>query len=511
MGTSEESGAGGSQWYGDQAQWYPETAANSAPTAEEPQGAEEAEEPEEAEPDAEQDADRTIDDRDKRAQDAMRAAAKVRQAAKEAAPPPAVPAQRAADDDAESPEQLKQTVRDPEPAKPTLDDAAAVQARRDEPADTPNDAVPGGSGWLDELPGAGEPEDSEQGGWFTPPARDQEPDDDPADRTVRDGRWWTTDENKPAEGERTVQDDEAGQAWWQNGQTVQDSDHAAPGPPGGAWPVQDSSAPAAPDAPDAADQTVLDGQQTVRDAPGARWEAAAPDPQQNDWNRWSEVRQPAPPEQPEQTTAYQAEDLPFGFGWQQEAQPQQPLPWPGAQTPQPPGPVPTIHQAGLWHRLHFPIGAFLVAFGVTNLVGTVLRWGRHRHDLAALLAATVGGGNAAGGVLIGIHVVEVLLTLVALAGLLRRRYVWYLPGLFGWVSGFGAFGVLDAWAGEFGRLAEHAGYFAGFTALLFLAYALGVKSAVGRQGKKPGAPQRHLTRTQEMALAALSGWQRPGS
>jgi hypothetical protein len=249
----------------------------------------------------------------------------------------------------------------------------------------------------------------------------------------------------------------------------------------------------------------------VSDKP-SRWEATTPDPQ-DDWNRWSEVRQPAPPpsDQAEQTTAFRPDDMP-GFGWQQELQP--PVPphgaaWPGVRQ----GPAPAIHQTGLWHRLHFPVGAFLVAFGLTNLAGALLRWSRHKHELATLLDATVGGAGSAGGILLGIHVVEILLTLVAGAGLMRKRYIWFLPGLFGWVSGFGAFAVLDVWAGEYGRLAEHAAYFAGFTALLFLAYALGVKAAVARQGRAPapGAPKRNLTRTQEMALAALSGWQRPGS
>ena len=81
----------------------------------------------------------------------------------------------------------------------------------------------------------------------------------------------------------------------------------------------------------------------------------------------------------------------------------------------------------------------------------------------------------------------------------------------GAVDGFDA--VLDVWAGEYGRLAEHAAYFAGFTTLLFLSYALGVKAVVARRAAPtaPGAPRQPLTRTQEMALAALSGWQRPGS
>jgi hypothetical protein len=161
-----------------------------------------------------------------------------------------------------------------------------------------------------------------------------------------------------------------------------------------------------------------------------------------------------------------------------------------------------------WHRYHYPVGFFLVVFGATGLLGTVLRWSAHRDQIATYLTRTAGLGKGLDTpVLIGLHVIEGLLVLIALAGVLRRRDVWFLPALLGWIGGFAVFCVLDLWAGTFGMLAEHAGFLAVFILVLFISYALGVKARVGRPPAGPGLTPRNLTRTQEFALAALNRWQ----
>jgi hypothetical protein len=169
-----------------------------------------------------------------------------------------------------------------------------------------------------------------------------------------------------------------------------------------------------------------------------------------------------------------------------------------------------VYRPGQWHRLHTPVGVFLVAFGLTATGNAVLRWSDHRAEIAGLLDQTVGSvAGAAGAILVGAHIVEALLLLIALVGLLRRRSVWYLPAIFGWIAGFVVFAGLDIWAGHLGRLAEHAAYLGGFTILLFLSYALGVKARMNGTVTATAAARdnRPLSRTQEIALAALN-WQR---
>lgn len=192
-----------------------------------------------------------------------------------------------------------------------------------------------------------------------------------------------------------------------------------------------------------------------------------------------------------------------------------PYPQPAYQQQTPAYPAPTMHRPGHWHRLHTPVGVFLVAFGLTGTVNAILRWTDHRAEIASLLDQTAGSvAGSAGTILVGVHVVEALLLLIALVGLLRRRSVWYLPAIFGWMAGFGVFAGLDIWAGHLGRLTEHAAYLGGFTILLFLSYALGVKARVNSSRTAAAGPaaaaydNRPLTRTQELALAALNNWQR---
>ncbi|MEU5878352.1 hypothetical protein [Spirillospora sp. NPDC047279] len=183
-----------------------------------------------------------------------------------------------------------------------------------------------------------------------------------------------------------------------------------------------------------------------------------------------------------------------------------------------PLPVPPTAPGGKnWHRFHYPVGVFLLAYGVTGIVSAALGWSDRRDELAGYL-----GSGVATPLLVTVKVLEGLLLLVALAGLIRRRDVWFLPALTGWVAGFAVFCVLDVVKGKWTGLLEHALYLAFFLLLLGLTYALSVKARVGGRKAPPapspvpaGPPDQHvapagggLTRTQELALAALNRWQR---
>jgi hypothetical protein len=169
-----------------------------------------------------------------------------------------------------------------------------------------------------------------------------------------------------------------------------------------------------------------------------------------------------------------------------------------------------------WHRFHYPVGIFLVAYGVAGLILLAIGWSDRHHEMATYLTKTVGLGIATPALVVA-KVIEALLTLLALAGLLRRRDVWYLPAILGWVAGFAAFCVLDIWSGRYGVLVEHAVYLLGFLILLAASFAFGVKARVAAGAAvDPATPipagyhgtRMRLTRTQEMALAALNRWQR---
>jgi hypothetical protein len=147
-----------------------------------------------------------------------------------------------------------------------------------------------------------------------------------------------------------------------------------------------------------------------------------------------------------------------------------------------------------------------VVYGITTLTVSLLGWSAHRTVLEGYL-----GEGIASPAVIAIKAAEGVLVLAAVAGLLRRRDVWFLPALFGWTAGFAAFCVLGPVKGETSRLPEHAAFLVIFAVLLFFSYALGVKARVGRQapsGARQDDQARNLSRTQEMALAALNRWQR---
>jgi hypothetical protein len=140
-----------------------------------------------------------------------------------------------------------------------------------------------------------------------------------------------------------------------------------------------------------------------------------------------------------------------------------------------------------WHRFHYPIGAFLVAYGFAGFVTALIGWGERREELAGYI-----GTGLATPVLAAVKMVELVLVVLVLAGVVRRRDVWFLPALTGWLVGFGVFALLDVVKGKWGGLLEHAVYLAAFALLLFLSYGLSVKARVGRAARpdpaQPGQP-----------------------
>ncbi|MDL4818954.1 hypothetical protein [Actinomadura opuntiae] len=187
----------------------------------------------------------------------------------------------------------------------------------------------------------------------------------------------------------------------------------------------------------------------------------------------------------------------------------------GAAPPAAPPPVPPS-AVQTWHRMHYAVGVFLVAYGVAGLLSAVLLWGDRREEFGDYF----GSGNA-GTLLVLAKAVEALLVAAAVLGIVRRRDVWFVPPLTGWMAGFAVVAVLDVVNGRWGGLLQHLLYLAGFVVLLFVSYGLSAKAQVSsgtavRAGAvpapAPGEPAeagqvdgpRRLTRTQELALSALN-------
>lgn len=171
----------------------------------------------------------------------------------------------------------------------------------------------------------------------------------------------------------------------------------------------------------------------------------------------------------------------------------------------PPSAAKTSGGSAHWHRLHYPVGVFLIAYGLAGTVAAALAWSDRRDQVASYLDSGV-----AGTVLAGVKGLELLLVVITIAGLLRRRDVWFLPALAGWMAGFGVLSVLDVLRGKWGGLAEHFAYLLMFGVLLFVSYGLGVKARLDARAGGPG-DGGGLSRTQELALAALNRIPRPSN
>ncbi|MBE1534861.1 hypothetical protein [Actinomadura algeriensis] len=189
------------------------------------------------------------------------------------------------------------------------------------------------------------------------------------------------------------------------------------------------------------------------------------------------------------------------------------VPAPRAASAPPPAPAPPVQggtsggtakrgESPTWHRQHYTVGMFLLAYGVMSLVSGTLLWGDRRDEVGDYFA------SGPSGTILGLaKAVQVVLVLATVAAMARRRDTWFVPPLAGWMAGFALFAVLDVYTGRWGGLLEHLLYLAGFVILLFLSYGLSAKAQVGGAARAPGEearPVEGLTRTQELALAAIN-------
>ncbi|MFG2086618.1 MULTISPECIES: hypothetical protein [unclassified Spirillospora] len=156
-----------------------------------------------------------------------------------------------------------------------------------------------------------------------------------------------------------------------------------------------------------------------------------------------------------------------------------------------------------WHRFHYAVGVFLIAYGVTGLASAVLLWGDRQDEIEGYF-----GSAPTAAVLIAVKVIELALVLSAAVGVALRRDMLFVPPLAGWMAGFAMFAVLDVFTARWGGLIEHLLYMAAFVILLFLSYGLSAKAQLAGapkddgDGSSGGGPR--LTRTQEFALQAIN-------
>ncbi|MFI0485899.1 hypothetical protein [Actinomadura sp. 9N215] len=184
---------------------------------------------------------------------------------------------------------------------------------------------------------------------------------------------------------------------------------------------------------------------------------------------------------------------------------QAPGPAPGPAAPRPAG---TLRAgARTWHRFHYAVGVFLIAYGATALLSGFLLWSDRQDEIDGYFDS-----GPATGLLVLVKLVEGVLVLSAVAGVALRRDLLFVPSTAGWMAGFAMFAVLDVFTGRWGGLAEHLLYLAGFVVLLFVSYGLSAKAQLasapqpdeGSEDASPGDGPHRLTRTQEFALQAIN-------
>jgi hypothetical protein len=157
-----------------------------------------------------------------------------------------------------------------------------------------------------------------------------------------------------------------------------------------------------------------------------------------------------------------------------------------------------------WHRFHYAVGVFVIAYGVASLASAAALWGDRSDEAEGYF-----GSGPATGILVFVKAVEVVLVLTAAAAVVLRRDLLLVPPVAGWMAGFAMFAVLDVFTGRWGGLVEHLAYLAVFVVLLFLSYGLSAKAQLAGAPKAPapeGSPRGPggLTRTQEFALQAIN-------
>lgn len=120
-------------------------------------------------------------------------------------------------------------------------------------------------------------------------------------------------------------------------------------------------------------------------------------------------------------------------------------------------------------RLHTPMCAFLIVFGVAKLA-ELLDWSRLHRDVVSMLG--LGSGTVTGLLLAG-KGAELLLTVLTVLALIRRDRAWLLAAVAGWTADLALLAIVAAIRGDLGRVLEHGLTFLAFAGLLAVTYVSG--------------------------------------
>jgi hypothetical protein len=120
-------------------------------------------------------------------------------------------------------------------------------------------------------------------------------------------------------------------------------------------------------------------------------------------------------------------------------------------------------------RLHTPVCAFLIVFGVAKLA-ELLDWSRLHGDVVSMLGL---GSGAVTGLLLAGKGAELLLTILAVLALIRRNRAWLLAAVAGWTADLALLAIVATVRGDLGRVLEHGLTFLAFAGLLAVTYVFG--------------------------------------
>lgn len=133
------------------------------------------------------------------------------------------------------------------------------------------------------------------------------------------------------------------------------------------------------------------------------------------------------------------------------------------------GAVDATTRDAIQRRLHVPVCAFLIVFGVAKLA-ELLDWSRLHGDVVAMLGL---GSGVVTGLLIAGKGAELLLTGLAVLALIRRSRRRLLAALAGWTADLALLAIVATVRGDLGRVLEHGLTFLAFAALLAVTYVSG--------------------------------------
>ena len=144
-------------------------------------------------------------------------------------------------------------------------------------------------------------------------------------------------------------------------------------------------------------------------------------------------------------------------------------------------------------RLHSPVCAFLIVFGVAKLA-ELLDWSRLHDDVVSMLGS---GSGAVTGLLLAGKGVELLLTALGVLALIRRNGTWLFAALTGWTADLLLLTIVAAICGDLGRVLEHGLSFLAFAGLPAATYRFGgvrLPRPATAHGTRHDLPEADVTR-----------------